>query len=293
MENFRRIREEDCKIAVTFARYSLMFPPTSDRSVLLVDDSNDCRLLTERALRAAHPATRCVSLSSGDAAIRHLGKCGQHHRRPELLLLDWRMPGRSGAEVLAWARSQPHLMGLPILVVSGIAFPEDRRLAEKLGADGYLLKPGDLAGYHALVQQMDDWRGRLADRQSAAAVSRARPRPEPTLSHWERSARVLRAMVGGWVRTPRASRAAAREPMYLEKPSDQLTLDLVRLCRAQGIVPRDILQELPAGAAASSLAHQRRTVIRGLARRGWDTHELAEIFPLTPAAIRLLVRRRR
>ena len=270
-----------------------MSPPTLDRSVLLVDDSKEHCLLTERALHDAHPATRCVSLSDGDAAIRHLGACGQHHRRPELLLLDWRMPGRSGAEVLAWARSQPHLMGLPILVVSGVAFPEDRQLAARLGADGYLIKPSDLAGYHTLVKQVDDWRERFdGTRSPAAAVSPARPQPEARLSHWERSARVLRAMVGGWVRKPGASRAAGQEPVYVEKPSDQLTLDLVRLCRAQGIVPRDILQKLPAGAVASPLAHQRRTVIRGLARRGWDTHELAELFPLTPAAIRLLVRRR-
>ena len=268
-------------------------PPTSDRSVLLVDDSNEYRLLTERALHDAHPATRCVSLSNGDAAIRHLGECGQHHQRPELLLLDWRMPGRSGAEVLAWARMQPHLLSLPILVVSGIAFPEDRQLANQLGADGYLLKPSDLAGYHTLVQQVDDWRGRFAGQRSpAAAVPLVPPQPEAKLSHWERSARMLRAVAGCWVRTPRARRAAEPEPVYLEKPSDQLTLDFVRLCRAQGIVPRDILQNLPAAAASSPLAHQRSTVIRGLARRGWDTYELAEIFPLTPAAIRLLVRRR-
>ena len=270
-----------------------MFLSTSDQSVLLVDDSKEHCLLTERALHQAHPGTPCVSLASGDAAIRHLGECGQQHRRPELLLLDWRMPGRSGAEVLAWARAQPHLVGLPILVVSGVAFPEDRRLAAKLGADGYLLKPSDLAGYRTLVQQVDDWRGHGASPQGqAAAVSRFRPQPETTLSHWERSARVLRAMVGGWVRTSRAERAAKREPVYVEKLSDQLTLDLVRLCRAQGIVPRDILQDLPARAASSLLARQRRTVIRGLARRGWDAYELAEIFPLTPAAIRLLVRRR-
>ena len=126
-----------------------------------------------------------------------------------------------------------------------------------------------------------------------SAVSRSRPPSEAAPSHWERSARLLRAMMGGWVGTPGASRAAKREPVYVEKPSDQLTLDLVRLCRAQGIVPRDILQDLPAGTASSHLAQQRRTVIRGLARRGWDPYELAEVFPLTPAAIRLLVRRRR
>ena len=261
----------------------MMSPPTSDRSVLLVDDCNAHCLLTERALRHAHPAMHCVSLPDGDAAIRHLGGRGQPHARPELLLLDWRMPGRSGAEVLAWARAQPHLIGLPILVVSGVAFPEDRRLAARLGADGYLLKPSSAAGYGALVREVDDWRSRLA------AQARAR-RPGILRSHWERSARVLRDLAGGWTWRTLPGRAAAKEPEYVETPTDQLTLDLIRLCRAQGIVPRDILRELPAG--ASPLAFQRRTVIRGLAKRGWDTHELAEIFPLTPAAIRVLVHRR-
>ena len=260
-----------------------MSPPTSDRSVLLVDDCNAHRLLTERALRHAHPALHCVSLPDGDTAIRHLGACGQQRGRPELLLLDWRMPGRGGAEVLAWARAQPHLIGLPILVVSGVAFPEDRRLAARLGADGYLLKPNSAAGYEALIQEVDAWRGRLA--------AQARPqRPGILRGHWERSARVLRAVAGGWTWPTASKRAAEKEPVYVEKPTDQLTLDLIRLCRAQGIVPRDILRELPAG--ASPLAFQRRTVIRGLAKRGWDTHELAEIFPLAPAAIRVLVHRR-
>ncbi len=111
--------------------------------------------------------------------------------------------------------------------------------------------------------------------------------------HWERHARALRAMFRGGVRAAAARRALVRESEYVETPTDQLTLDLVRLCQAQGFVPREILREMPGGAPVSLLAQRRRTILRGLARRGWDAQELAEVFPLTPAAIRLLVRRPR
>ncbi len=267
----------------------MMSPPTLDCAVLLVDDCKEHCALTERALRHARPATRCVTLDSGDAAIRHLGECGQDHARPELLLLDWRMPGRSGEEVLVWARAQPHLLGLPILVLSGVAYAEDRQRAAELGADGYLVKPNNLDGYDVLAQEVDNWRGRFA---VAALVPSSGPMPDAAPSHWERGARVLRTVVGGWVRSATAKRAAEVERDYVEAPVDQLTADLVRLCRAQGILPRNILRNLPAGVPCSPLTHQRRMIIRGLARRGWDTHELAEVFPLTPAAIRLLVHRR-
>lgn len=262
-----------------------MPPPTSDRTVVLVDDCRDHCLLTERALRQMLPATRYVTLENGDAAIRHLDGCIRQGGRPELLLLDWRMPGRSGEDVLAWARSQPKLTGLPILVLSGIAFPEDRRRAAELGATGYLVKPSNLDGYDTLAKQVEGWRTQLtAEMAPTAATVEASP------ENWgRRSARTLRDMVRGWVRAPWAQRDARKAGDYVEVPSDQLTADLVRLCRAQGISPREILREIP---AHSPPARQRRTIIRGLARRGWDTHELAEIFPLTPASIRLLVRRK-
>ena len=262
----------------------MMSSQTSSHAVLLVDDCEEHCLLTARALRLARPATHCVSLDNGDAAIRHLGAAD----RPELLLLDWRMPGCSGEEVLAWARSQPHLTGLPILIVSGVGFPEDRQRAAELGANGYLIKPNSFEGYQTLARDVDGWRDRLT---AEAAEVVQKPPAALTPSHWERSARVVRAMVGAWGWMASAKREISASE-YIDTPADQLTADLVRLCRAQGIVPRDILQPLPAGDVSSPLAFQRRTIIRGLARRGWDTHELAEIFPLTPAAIRLLVRRR-
>ncbi len=103
---------------------------------------------------------------------------------------------------------------------------------------------------------------------------------------------MLRAMFGNWAKPVVPARVPRSARLRIERSTDQLTRDLVRLCRAQGIAPEQILQTLPKHESSSPLALQRQRVIRGLARRGWDTHELAELFPLSPAAIRLLVRRR-
>ena len=84
---------------------------------------------------------------------------------------------------------------------------------------------------------------------------------------------------------------AASMADYIEEPADQITADLVRFCRAQGVWPRDILQALSLGALSEELLQKRHTVLRGLARRGWDAQELAEVFPLSVEVIRDLVRR--
>ena len=271
----------------------MRLPPAPEKPILLVDDCDAHCALTEHALRKVRPATRCVRLNSGEAAIRHLDTRHEAHLPPELLLLDWRMPGRSGgAEVLSWARAQPHLRRLPILILSGVGLPEDRRRAAELGADGYLIKPSHLDGYDTLARQLDRWRRQFAATlpPTDAAPPPPAARREEALRRWRHRARALGGLMRRIVRRGK-EKAAPGSPEYVETTTDQLTLDLVRLCRAQGILPRDILHE-PAGGFPPARAQQRRTVLRGLARRGWDTHELAEVFPLSPAAISLLVRRK-
>jgi DNA-binding response OmpR family regulator len=69
---------------------------------------------------------------------------------PDLILLDLRLPGRSGWDFLRQRHDDPKLAAIPVLVVS--AAPEDRLLeAKELGADGFLSKPFDLDILSALV----------------------------------------------------------------------------------------------------------------------------------------------
>ncbi len=77
-----------------------------------------------------------VSVLDGEAAISSL--LGD---RPDLLILDLMLPRRNGFEVLKAVRSQPTLAALPVLVLTAKGEPQDRRLAEQIGADAFMTKP--------------------------------------------------------------------------------------------------------------------------------------------------------
>ena len=64
---------------------------------------------------------------------------------PELLLLDLKMPGKNGFEVLEWIRQQPGLKRLRIVVLTTWDSPQDVNRAYELGANAFMVKPFDEA----------------------------------------------------------------------------------------------------------------------------------------------------
>jgi CheY-like chemotaxis protein len=81
-------------------------------NVLIVDDSETDRFFLRRAINSAAPQLHVVAeLDNGDAAVAYLSGKGEYadrarHPLPDLLVLDSRMPGRDGVEVLEWLRTQ-------------------------------------------------------------------------------------------------------------------------------------------------------------------------------------------
>ncbi|AGH48272.1 integral membrane sensor hybrid histidine kinase [Sphingomonas sp. MM-1] len=82
------------------------------RSILLIDDDDGVRETLVEALSEAE--AKVVSASSGDVGLQHLRRM-----RPDLLVVDFAMPGLSGAEVASLARATH--AGLPVLIVTGHA----------------------------------------------------------------------------------------------------------------------------------------------------------------------------
>ena len=62
---------------------------------------------------------------------------------PRLLLLDLSMPGKRGLEVLKWIKNTPDLTSLPVVVLSSSNQKRDIHRAHLLGANGFVIKPGD------------------------------------------------------------------------------------------------------------------------------------------------------
>jgi CheY-like chemotaxis protein len=115
-------------------------------TILLVEDDPNDVLLVQRAFRRAQVANPIQVVGDGEAAIEYMAGHGPYanredHPLPALVLLDLKLPRRSGFEVLDWLRRQPRLRRLPVVVLTSSALATDIRRAYELGASSYLVKP--------------------------------------------------------------------------------------------------------------------------------------------------------
>jgi CheY-like chemotaxis protein len=114
--------------------------------VLLVEDSPADVALVQRAFKRGGGVARLHVVRDGDAAVQYLEGSGEfadraRHPLPRLVLLDLKLPRRSGLEVLQWLRGQPGIGRMPVVVLTSSRESVDVGRAYDLGANGYLLKP--------------------------------------------------------------------------------------------------------------------------------------------------------
>ena len=130
--------------------------------ILLVEDDYNDVLLIQRAFRKANIKPLVSTVSDGDETILYLQGKGKYADRsqyplPLLVLLDLKLPRRSGLEVLAWIRQQPQLKRLLVVVLTSSQENSDLAQAYDLGANSYLVKPIDFHEFVRLVQLIDDY----------------------------------------------------------------------------------------------------------------------------------------
>jgi DNA-binding response OmpR family regulator len=103
-------------------------------TILVVEDEPDIRLMARFMLESA--GHRVIETASGNEAVSMLAE-----ERPDLVLLDIRLPDIEGWEVLRKLRSSDRLSGLPVLIMSAHSSGDFRARASREGSDGYLVKP--------------------------------------------------------------------------------------------------------------------------------------------------------
>jgi CheY-like chemotaxis protein len=121
---------------------------TQTQPVLLLveDDPADARLI-QRALQKIDLEARVLHLPDGDQAVAYLSGAVPYadrdqHPLPWLIMLDIKMPRRSGLEVLQWIRAQENDVALtPVVVFSSSSHGVDVNSAYHYGANSYLVKP--------------------------------------------------------------------------------------------------------------------------------------------------------
>ncbi|HAL57441.1 MAG TPA: two-component system response regulator [Bacteroidetes bacterium] len=130
--------------------------------ILLVEDN---RMDVELTLDAFHEARlgNTIHVSpNGQDALDYLFGRGTYadrkaHPMPGLILLDLKLPGVDGFEVLRQVKSTPILKRVPVVVLTSSKEEGDRALSYDRGANSYIVKPVSFEGFLGVVRQIDGY----------------------------------------------------------------------------------------------------------------------------------------
>jgi CheY-like chemotaxis protein len=128
--------------------------------ILLVEDDPNDVLLIQRAFQKAGLRDCLKVVRDGEQAIDYLGGrriYGDRQRfpLPFLLLLDLKMPGTDGFEVLQWVRANGDLKRLLVVVLTSSNLQADVDRAYELGANSYLVKPVEFDDMVNLIRRFE------------------------------------------------------------------------------------------------------------------------------------------
>jgi DNA-binding response OmpR family regulator len=106
----------------------------SQKHVLLIEDEPNIAEAIRFILK--RDGWVVTHASEGREALALIGAT-----RPDVLVLDVMLPGRSGLEILAELRADPAHAALPVLMLTARGQGRDREAAERAGASAFLAKP--------------------------------------------------------------------------------------------------------------------------------------------------------
>jgi CheY-like chemotaxis protein len=127
------------------------------RTILLVEDESSDAALLLRGFEKAKVLNPIIHLTNGDEALGYLAGVRQYADRrkyplPALILLDLKLPGMTGIQLLQWMRVQGEIKRIPVVVLTGNDDPDTINAAYDLGANSYLVKPGNNAEIARMVE---------------------------------------------------------------------------------------------------------------------------------------------
>ncbi|HOY38986.1 MAG: response regulator [Bacteroidales bacterium] len=131
-------------------------------TILLVEDNQMDVILTLDAFREAKLKNKISVARNGQEALDYLFGRNKFSDRsefplPNLILLDLKMPGIDGFEVLRQIKSSDILKRIPVIILTSSKEDGDRALSYDIGANSYLLKPVSFDGFTEVVKKIDDY----------------------------------------------------------------------------------------------------------------------------------------
>jgi len=120
-------------------------------TILMADDDADDCLLAHDALREAGLPHELQIVRDGQQLLDYLRQQGEYRDganapRPDLILLDLKMPRKDGREALSELKADPRLRSIPIVVLTTSTARDDIGYCYRMGVNSYLTKPSTYRG---------------------------------------------------------------------------------------------------------------------------------------------------
>ncbi|WP_213610980.1 response regulator [Pseudoalteromonas sp.] len=128
-------------------------------TILMADDDEDDRLLTQDALAESRVLNELHFVEDGVELLEYLERKGKFEDksvspRPGLILLDLNMPRMDGREALQTIKANPNLKGIPVVILTTSKQEEDMVKGYNLGAASYITKPVTFDGLVELMKTL-------------------------------------------------------------------------------------------------------------------------------------------
>ncbi len=121
--------------------------PKSQRSILVVDDDPEIVLML--STRLGHRGYKITTANDGHRALEHAKR-----DKPDLVLLDVMMPGKSGWEVARALKQDPATQNIKIVMVTAIGEKTNELTSPLYGADAYIDKPFEFERLESVIGEL-------------------------------------------------------------------------------------------------------------------------------------------
>ncbi len=130
----------------------------TDNFIVLVEDNPDDELLALRALKRANAACEVLVARDGEQAVQLLvDGFGLLAQKPQVILLDLKLPKLDGIQVLAKLKADERTRPLPVVILTSSKEYQDVLQCYRLGANSYLRKPVDYTEFLSLMQSISQY----------------------------------------------------------------------------------------------------------------------------------------
>lgn len=127
--------------------YHVTFAPST---ILYIDDDSDDCFIMQSSFEDSGNSAKLICANDGEEAVRYLNSVSPSSL-PNLIVMDMNMPRWDGKRTLGYLKSQPHLAGIPVVMLSTSENKADKDVCTQLGAVSYFTKPYHYEGYKTII----------------------------------------------------------------------------------------------------------------------------------------------